>query len=247
MKNRILNLSVILLLTTIIFTSCDKDDDDVECKTETPTTKSVIMEFEFEMDGVPFQYGEVYEVNGVNVEFSDIRFYISDIMLHDDAENSDMFDKTILVDVGASSNDFSVGSTGFHHIHELHMLLGLNDLVNHEDPTQAEAPLNDASMHWGWDPDNGYKFIRTEAMVDTDADGVPETAVSIHCATDDLSREIMLDAHQDVEGNNAHLELKANVASFYTGVDFLNLDGTHGNSPLTNSVADNVAGAIELE
>ena len=247
MKNQYITILAVALFSAFTFTSCDKDDDETKCTNPEDNTKSVMLEFEFEMADAPFEYNTVYDFNGVNVQFSDLRFYVSDIMLHDDAANMEMIDGAVLVDAGASSNIFTIGETEFEHVHELHMSIGLNEVVNHEDPILAEAPLNDASMHWGWDPASGYKFIKTEVLVDLDDDGIPETATSIHCATDGLKRDVMLDAHQDVEGDHAHLLLKADIADIYAGVDFLNLTGTFGNTDLTNAVADNLADAIEIE
>ncbi len=246
MKKYIIIITV-AFFSALTLTSCLKDNVETKCETPEDTSKSVMLEFEFEMGDAPFEYNTVYELGGVAVQFSELRFYVSDIMLHDDSDNMDMLDEVILVDAGASSNMFTVGSTEFDHIHEVHALLGLNDVINHEDPTLAEAPLNDASMHWGWDPAGGYKFVKTEIMVDEDADGVPETAKSIHCATDALSREFILDAHQDVEGDHAHITIKTDVSAIYSGVDFLNLSGTHGASVLTNGIADNLVGAFVIE
>ncbi len=252
MKHKYLTCALITLFIAFVFTSCDKDDDSNKCEPSHSHgggsgDSEVELEFEFKMGDEPFAYNTTYTLNGVAIEFSEIRFYLSDIMLHDDGGDTDMLDKTILVDVGGSSNSYSVGTSSFPHIHEIHMLLGLNDVVNHEDPTQAEAPLNDASMHWGWDPASGYKFIKTEATVDTDDDGVPDNAISIHCATDALSREMILEVHQDADSDHARIHLIADVSAFYTGADFLNLEGTHGDSDLTNLIADKVAATIDTE
>jgi len=255
MKNQILNTALILIMSSLIFMSCEKEDNN-ECEpdphthnTGTGSEKSVMLDFQFDMNGENFNYNTAYAFDGVAVEFSEIRFYVSDIALADDAGEMYMMDETILVDVGADQNMFTVGDTELAHIHELHMRIGLNDVVNHEDPITAEAPLNDAGMHWNWNTDAGYKFIKAEFLIDTDNDGVPETAASIHCATDELDREIMFTAHMDVmeDDDHAHINFSADVADFFTGVDFLNLAGIHGNSPLTNLVADNVSGAINIE
>jgi|TARA_B110000211_G_scaffold19526_1_gene20192 hypothetical protein len=69
--------------------------------------------------------------------------------------------------------------------------------------------------------------------------------MSIHCATDCLSRDVVLGAIQDEDQVN--INIKTNVAAIYFGVDFLNLLGAHGNTDLTGAVADNLAAAIEIE
>ncbi len=238
---------ITLLCIPLIIASCDKDEDPVMCNTTSePEDKSVMIQFNMNEGENTFSYDTVYELNGVSVEFSELRFYVSDIMLHDDAGNSEMMTQTLLLDAGTAENSFTIGQTSFSHIHELHLLFGLNETVNHEDPTEADAPLNDAGMHWGWNPDMGYKFLKAEFSVDTDGDNVPDTGGAIHCATDALAREFMIAAHQDVEGETAQLTIDVDVMSFFNGVDFLNLEGTHGGSPLTNSVADNVTGSFTI-
>jgi len=236
-----------LVFMIIVMTSCDKDEETMCNEPVVPESKSAILQFNMNAADEAFNYETIYDFNGTAVQFSELRFYISDIMFHDDAENTEMMSETLLLDAGEADNTFTVGETDFSHIHELHMLFGLNEVVNHEDPTQAEAPLNDAGMHWGWAPESGYKFLKAEFTVDMDGDNVPETPGSIHCATDAVSREIMLMAHQDVTGDQAQLTIEVDVISFFNGVDFLNLMGTHGGSPLTNSVADNVSSALSID
>jgi hypothetical protein len=237
---------ITLVFLIIIMTSCDKDDD-VMCNEEiTPEGKSMQLEFKMNADEDSFMYGTGYEFNGVTVEFSELRFYLSDLTLHDDDENTELLKNAILLDAGSEENTFTMDETDFSHIHELHLLFGLNEIVNHEDPTQAEAPLNDASMHWGWNPESGYKFLKAEFSVDTDGDNIPDSNGSIHCATDAVAREFMLTTHQDVEEDHVNLEINVDVLAFFEGVDFLNLMGTHGGSPSTNSVADNVSTAFTI-
>lgn len=239
--NNFLKLTTLALLSVVFFTSCEKDEDN-----EIVEPNAVSAEFEFTMEDAPFQYDVVYDINGVNVSFDEIRFYLSDFMLQDNASNVESLNTFLLIDAGASNNTFVLGNTELSNLAQLDLLLGLNDVVNHEDPITAAAPLNDASMHWGWNPASGYKFIKTECMVDTDGDGTPETPASIHCATNALSREITLTTQQNITSTSTKLKISADVANFFSGVDFTDLSGTHGSSPLTNSVADNVAASFEV-
>ena len=52
-------------------------------------------------------------------------------------------------------------------IRSLRFTIGVPFQLNHSNPLQADAPLDDAAMHWHWR--SGYKFLR--AGVTTAADG----------------------------------------------------------------------------
>ena len=236
-----------ILLSLIFLVSCDKDED-MPCQTPEPQSKTTMLEFSFNADDELFSYNEVYDFNGVKVSFSELRLYLSDMVLSDSNGNSELMEETaILLDVGSAENIFTIGNTDYEYIEDLQMLFGLNNEVNHLDPTTQEAPLNNAGMHWGWNPDSGYKFLKAEFSVDTNDDGTPDSNGSIHCATDGLARDIMLDVNMNVTGSSAKVMLNADVIAFFNGVDFLNLMGTHGDSDLTNLVADNVAAAINIQ
>lgn len=46
----------------------------------------------------------------------------------------------------------------------LRAILGVPFEQNHADPMQAQAPLTETSMHWGWQ--GGYKFFRLDGRLD---------------------------------------------------------------------------------
>lgn len=48
---------------------------------------------------------------------------------------------------------------------QLRATVGVPFELNHADPMQAQAPLTETSMHWGWQ--GGYKFFRLDGRLDT--------------------------------------------------------------------------------
>ncbi|MFK7757802.1 MAG: MbnP family protein [Flavobacteriales bacterium] len=244
--NNFLRLTALAFLSAIFFSSCEKDDDETQCEPAVIAEKSLSLDFEFNAADAPFQYDEVYTINGIAVSFDEIRFYLSDFVLHDDAENMESIEAFLLLDAGASNNTFTIGETELDHIHELHMLLGLNDVVNHQDPIVADAPLNDASMHWGWNPDAGYKFVKVECMADTDADGTPDSAVSMHVATDALSRAVEVEVHQSGENNSNEIALTVDIEDIFENIDLSTVGTSHGGTQVNGALATNLAGAFDL-
>ncbi len=115
------------------------------------------------------------------VVVNEMRFYIHDValqnaegvwqpfMMDDTATQSDGvalldFDGEAEQGVegcGDSGEPLSLAASG--HVPEgdyqaIRFTLGVPFVLNHQDPSRAESPLNDTSMHWHWL--GGYKFLR---------------------------------------------------------------------------------------
>lgn len=222
---------------TFGLSSCQKEDPE-ECITEpTPMERTLSFTYDHQWGTEAFEYNMVYDVNGVNVQFTDIRFYLSNFVVMDDEGAMEMLDGVIVVDAGSADAD-PIDIVDLNHIHMLNFILGLDSLTNHADPIEAEAPLNDPTMHWTWNPDAGYKFVRVDGLMDPDNDGEYE-AFEIHVATDALKRDMSLMVHQGVHGP-IDVEVSVHYDQFFEGVDFSALEGTHGNTPTTNQIANNI-------
>jgi len=245
---KITSITTLLLLSILTITSCKKTVDPVEPDPVVEVKNNISLHFmnKWGMDD-DFAYNTVYDINGVNVQFTDLRFYLSNFELHDDADNEVAIEgKVLLIDAGSTGHqELGEISKDFNHIHEMHFLFGLDTINNHIDPITASAPLNDASMHWGWAPEEGYKFMLIEGKSDVDGDGNYEN-FAIHLATDHLSRAISKDVHKDIENNSIMMMTMVNYKMLFTDVDFSDLSGTHGNHPLTNGIADKVGMAINI-
>jgi hypothetical protein len=244
MKKSLILLSLITLFTTLNF-GCRKEDPVVE----DPISDLLKAHFHHHWGSDDFSYDTVYNVGGVDITIQELRYYLSDFHIHDDGSGHQEFmNQALLIDAGATGTA-TIGKLELNHVHEIEYLLGLNETINHQDPTTAEAPLDDFTMHWSWNPDAGYKFIKIQGQRDKDGTGTWES-FEIHCATDNLAREMTNDAHVDLANHVLTLSFVVDYEKFFTGVDFSaeTLDGTHGDGILTNQIADNVAnGAIADE
>ena len=75
----------------------------------------------------------------------------------------------------------------------LHFAVGLDSLMNASDPLGFESfhPLSISNnTYWSWA--SKYKFFMLEGRVDSQSDGVPNTAFSYHSGFNSLYREITL-------------------------------------------------------
>ncbi|MCB0793479.1 MAG: hypothetical protein KDB88_01980, partial [Flavobacteriales bacterium] len=160
------NKSAIMALIVLSAAACKKDDPEPPTTT-TPTMATIRMGFEFLNGMNDYQLGEqLTDSAGNAMKFDKVRFYASNVELMDmdGNEMAHFHDTYMLAEVGGS-NSWTLGDVDPGHIHMLRFNVGLDSLTNHQDPTLAEAPLNDATMHWGWNPAAGYKFIVIEGRV----------------------------------------------------------------------------------
>lgn len=237
---RFLNYLTLVVLASSMFSACKKDEEEI-ITTPTPVEeRNLDLHIEHYWNDVAFVYGEVYNINGTNVILDDVRYYLSNFisegMMDDDSQAH--LGKVLLIDAGIE-NEKSLGEIELNHIHTLNFSLGLDYDTNHADPTAAAYPLNDGTMHWGWNPDSGYKFIVISGSRDPEGDGTYEF-FEIHAATDAIYRETSMMCHQDVASDGITLHVKVALHEWFNGIDFSGaLAGTHGASALTNSIADN--------
>ena len=121
------------------------------------------------------------------VALSDLRFYISDIkVIRPDGssvpvgllENGRWQGNGIaLLDFEDGSGACANGTVDMNSgvamevepgdIGALQFTVGVPFVLNRADPLQAEAPLNDSSMHWHWR--SGYKFMRAALASESDS------------------------------------------------------------------------------
>lgn len=239
---------IVLLFISLSVASCQKDDDENEDNNPTIETKDLSLHFMNKWDGEAFAYNTVYSIDGVDIKFQEIRYYLSNFEISDAEGNSEALSTVLLIDAGLTEHlNLSVLADDWTDVASMDFLLGLDEVTNHLDPTVQDAPLNDGTMHWGWAPESGYKFIKIEGERDLNGDGTFEP-FSIHAATDNLKRSISKDINMDVENNGLMIMTHVDYSAFFEGVDMSAdpLDGTHGDSALTNAIADQVGTAISM-
>jgi uncharacterized repeat protein (TIGR04052 family) len=131
--------------------------------------------------------GQPIGCDSPGVALSDLRFYVSDVQLIDNAgqghdvrfatEMDWQNDAVAYIDLESGSGACQNGTAelsnhilGVAKVREyegLRFTIGVPFRINHENPLAAKPPLDDQDMHWHWR--SGYKFLR--AGVRTEDDG----------------------------------------------------------------------------
>ncbi len=162
-----LNNLFMLSFIVLILSACKKDKTPVPPIVDTSITSNVKV--------VPFYGSESLVLdstftfsNGTKIQFTDIKFYISDFSVGSFSNSIALFDfRTTGNSLFSTKENTENGN--------LSMNLGVSASQNHADPSAFanDNPLNIAianDMHWSWSP--GYIFLKIEARVDTIPDGV---------------------------------------------------------------------------
>jgi len=140
------------------------------------------VEFEF----VATWNGEAIRCDSDPVRLSDLRFYVSNIVITDLAgrehdlaltANSWQQENVALVDLENGEQACRNGTKPVHavvtgtstaaEVGAVRFTVGVPFEQNHANPLLAEAPLGDAAMHWHWRA--GYKFLRAGIETGTDS------------------------------------------------------------------------------
>ena len=137
---------------------------------DTPVT----FNFEATLAGQPW----TCDVKTADVSPTDIRFFVSEVEVHDAEGNSAPVaitaDKTwqndtvALIDLAPGCTETSpethtalTGTAPAGEWTRMSFTLGVPFELNHKNPATAKPPLSTTSMHWSWR--GGYKFLRLDA------------------------------------------------------------------------------------
>lgn len=240
---KLIALTAVSLSLTMFNTGCKKDKDVND--DPVPEHADVSVKFYHYSGASAFAFNTNYMDDFGNIyQFTTARMYISGVQLRDDAgSNIETFDTYLLI-TPDSVGTFELGEIEHGHVHTFNLNVGIDSTTNHSDPAPWPAghPLapQSPSMHWGWSM--GYIFFMLEGIVDTDANGIPETTFAYHVGTDNFLRNSgSVSLHSDIEGNTT-LELNIDWSKFFTGINMATSGSTHtgDNLPLATLAADNV-------
>jgi len=220
-------VALMLLSGPALFTACDKDEDILPDPTPDPHPNTVVaVQVNFVQNGVAFDPATMLlsDSLGVPMKVGRLRFFLSrPFFMNDIGDTVATFpDRYILLDLGNNGHVWSVGELDGH-LHTMHFGLGLDSATNHTDPlTFTEPPLNDPTMHWGWNPDNGYQFLQFEGFYESNGDGVVnalDNGYLYHAGGDALLTFKEIEVHTDADvGGNVILVLECDVDALVQGL-----------------------------
>lgn len=153
-----------------------------------------------------------------------LRFFLSQpFFLNEQGDTVASFaEKYFLIDLASNGAITTIGEVDAY-LHTMHFGVGLDSSTNHTDPlTFNTAPLNDATMSWGWNPAVGYQFLQFEGLYDSNSDGTVgngDGGFVYHCGSDALLRARVVDIHTDADmGGNVILVLECDLDQLMQGI-----------------------------
>lgn len=215
----------------VAITGCKKDDEEDDDDSHVHHHGVIELALNYFFGVTPFDMNDEYsDSQGTKIKFDRVQFYLSNISFMDMNMNmaESYPDVYLLGDASVNPQTWEIGEAEEGHLHMMRFYTGLDSTTNHADPTLADAPLNDASMHWGWNPSAGYKFVVLEGQYDSDADNIVDAPFVYHMATDVLLRTSTLMVHTDiVEGQHAHIHVNMDLEKMISGIDVASTPDTH--------------------
>jgi len=177
---------------------------------EDPKENGVIdLNFKLRYAGDPVVMLEPYTLpNGLNINFSRVSFYMSDITLAGGNEQAlNTVDYINLTNSNLSTSSSLAGykhritaQEGEHTI--LAFLFGVNSVKNSMVPADfgSDNDLSLSQEYWpGW---SSYVFVKIEGNIDLDVDGVFEQGMALHIGGDEALSELQISGDLTVVANS---------------------------------------------
>jgi len=241
MKIKILLLLSLIGFGLIIF-SC-KDDDgggDILVSPE--------IEMQLRVGSDNLSEGELYTIGGTAIQIDIARFYLGGIKFtgENTYEQNDYFvvsdnNKSFTLDnVVAGEYDFEFA-------------IGVDANTNSQStedfttrPVGDPLGLQEPAMHWNWS--TGYKFLRIDGSVDTDADGIVDTPVQYHLGSNAFYSPLVAPGKVDFSVLDKKLTIRFDLEAFFNSVDLSNGESTHvgDNKPLADQLFANYTTAVSV-
>lgn len=192
--------------------------------------------------------GETFDINGTALQVNVAQFYIGNLNFigEQNFAQEDYFIAAIdqnsfsLPEIEEGSYDFQFG-------------IGVTPEINsleEEDfttrPTGDPLGVQNPSMHWSWN--SGYKFLRIDGMVDTDADGVPDQAIEYHLGSNNFFALLNAPQKLDLTEENNTITIRFDLEEFLKEVDLSNGQVTHvmDNKPMADQLFINYPSAFSI-
>lgn len=179
---RMKKYSLILLLTTLALASCENNNQQKD--------NTLSIKFNINAGSVPLQYDTNYNIDTLTIQYTQVRFYISQPEFTSGSEVISFHDSYFLGDAESTNNTFVVGDIGKRTIDGVAFGFGVDSSRNTITGSKAIQafsyptghPLSAANnMYWSWNP--GYIWMKLEGRMDSNEDGDfgdPNEIFSIH-------------------------------------------------------------------
>jgi hypothetical protein len=247
MKTYIQLLVSFVLLS--IASSCKKSED--------PAPQSPVQSLTLRMnptvgdDTLKFNSSFTTE-NNVRYTVSSFRYYMSDIrLIKSDGSEHALPGKVFLVN--PNTRDYSLGDVPVGDYKGIRFSVGLNNVVNHLDPTtypiSHPLAIQSPAIHWSWN--TGYIFLMLEGSCDVTPDnddvltyGQYSQGLFYHIGMDALLRTVDADNKTFTVSSSTPnvLNIQTDINKLFIGVDMKTENKSHtmGTMALATKIADNI-------
>jgi len=215
---RIIKLFFSLLLAGLIISSCGESDP-----------KDINVKFQMKVGDEALVHDVTYNVNGVDVQFTNVAFYLGDMKFRtSDGNTFESTNQYYLIKPGIYDFNFSLTSDEGKddiNLSNITFFVGVDPITNAEEEIDfteraVEDPLGqqNPTMHWGWA--GGYRFLNIDGNADIDGDGTFETQLTYHLGFDDFLKNISLNPNRKLEEGANPFQINFDMNEFLSGVDF---------------------------
>lgn len=246
---------LLLLFLSVGLVACDNSDDDEPTPDDNSDANATLeLRLDHTYANADLTAGTTYSLaTGEQLQFSSFQYILSDFKLfRSNGDTVHLPEAYFIVDALADNGNvqsLNLGELPTGDYTGMTFAVGLPYDLNHIDPTTLadDHPLNNPGMHWGWNPEAGYKFWKIEGSIDSvnGEAGNLDNALLYHIATDDLLRYVtsFQDYNFSIDEGSNNLAFYAKVEKAFEGIEteVLNNFSSHttGNKAIVESIADN--------
>ena len=203
----------------------------------------LVLRLNHSLNGAPFSYNQVFQLNGDNNIMERLQYYLSTIDLtHDGGQNTNLNDVYVLA--SGHVTDYYLGNFNISNIESISFDVGVDYTANHGNTTNypTEHPLGpqSPSMDWGWP--SGYFFVVINGKVDSNSDGTPNDMYQLHALGDQMLTSISpISITPQTIGDTTFIDLTVHTERFLNGLDLVNVGIDHSSSPNNLTMCTNAA------
>ena len=226
---------VVFFTLALVLVSCQPDAKD----------NTLSIKFNINAGTTPLAYNTDYSIDTLTIQYTTVRFYISQPVFSSGADFISFNDAYFLGDAGNSNNTFVVGDLGKRTIDGIAFGFGVDSSRNTQHGSKAQPaysytlsnPLSSANnMYWSWNP--GYIWMKLEGRMDTNGDGDFDDAneiFSLHTGIDAAYRYISRTFVFSMNDAPKTVQVDMDINRFFDNYDLIGAPFSH---PLDSTSSD---------
>ena len=255
MKN--LYIITIAIIASVAVSACKKNESD---PAPIIPTQTLVLRMTPKIGADTLDFASTHiTANNERYTLSSFRYYMSNIsLIKNNGTEEALTGKVFLINPNTS--DYSLGNVPAGTYNTIKFSVGLNNELNHGDPTKypVSNPLaiQSPGIHWSWN--SGYIFMMMEGTCDTTDTNVDVLTYGqyshdlfYHIGTDALLKDVQVSNAPItiLPGVNKVVQIHSNINQLFVGVDLKTENRSHtmGSMPLATKIANNIPSMFTIE